>query len=119
MAMSFFPFNGSVSLAVEVLRSLNTKLAPAVLIKDFHVKAGLVIEEDERIDLTTGLCPAPTTFFMRSLVRRRSVLVQLPLMDAACIWPPRLGQIIARIPHRKLTRPIRAADTQSQDTSGL
>lgn len=55
-----FPFTGFVSLAVESLRSLTTDVAPAVLIKEFYVKAGLVIEEDERVDLTTKLRPAPT-----------------------------------------------------------
>ncbi|GES63925.1 hypothetical protein ATETN484_0010000400 [Aspergillus terreus] len=55
-----FPFTGFVSLAIEALRSLTTDVAPAVLIKEFHVKASLVIEEDERVDLTTKLRPAPT-----------------------------------------------------------
>lgn len=55
-----FPFTGFVSLAIEALRTLSTDLAPAVLIKEFHVKTGLAIEEDERVDLITKLRPAPT-----------------------------------------------------------
>ncbi|KAL8789759.1 MAG: hypothetical protein Q9213_001010 [Squamulea squamosa] len=55
-----FPFTGFLSLAIEGFRSLNSKVAPAVLIREFHVTASLKIEEDQQIDLTTKLRPAAT-----------------------------------------------------------
>nr|POF16687.1 highly reducing polyketide synthase azab [Quercus suber] len=55
-----FPFTGFVSLAIEALRSITTDISPGVLIKEFHVKASLVVEEDERVDLITKFRPAQT-----------------------------------------------------------
>lgn len=55
-----FPFTGFVSLAVEGFRSLNSTLSPAVVLREFHVATSLIIEEDQRVDITTKFRPAVT-----------------------------------------------------------
>ncbi|KAL9030209.1 MAG: hypothetical protein Q9196_001643 [Gyalolechia fulgens] len=55
-----FPFTAFLSLAVEGFRSLKSSVAPAVLIREFHVPASLKIEEDQPVDLTTRFRPAAT-----------------------------------------------------------
>ncbi|KAL9587952.1 MAG: hypothetical protein Q9203_003236, partial [Teloschistes exilis] len=49
-----FPFTAFLSLAVEGFRSLDPGVAPAVLIREFHVPVSLRIEEDQPVDLTTS-----------------------------------------------------------------
>ena len=55
-----FPFTAFLSLAVEGFRSIDSAVAPAVLIREFHVSASLKIEEDQPVDLTTRFRPAAT-----------------------------------------------------------
>ena len=55
-----FPFTAFLSLAVEGFRSLDSAVAPAVLVREFHVAASLKIEEDQPVDLTTRFRPAAT-----------------------------------------------------------
>ncbi|KAL8945279.1 MAG: hypothetical protein Q9211_000197 [Gyalolechia sp. 1 TL-2023] len=55
-----FPFTAFLSLAVEGFRSLKSSVAPAVLIREFHVPASLKIDEDQPVDLTTRFRPAAT-----------------------------------------------------------
>ncbi|KAL8999566.1 MAG: hypothetical protein Q9169_001655 [Polycauliona sp. 2 TL-2023] len=55
-----FPFTGFLSLAIEAFRSLTATATPGVLIREFHVKDSLRIEEDKPVDLTTKFRPAAT-----------------------------------------------------------
>lgn len=53
-----FPLTAFLSLAIEGFRSLNSDVAHAVLIREFHVSASLKIEEDQLVDLITRFRPA-------------------------------------------------------------
>ncbi|KAL8989312.1 MAG: hypothetical protein Q9177_001774, partial [Variospora cf. flavescens] len=55
-----FPMTGYLSMAVEALRRVSPTVPESTLIREFHVKRSLEVEEDERIDITTKLRPAVT-----------------------------------------------------------
>ncbi|KAK7756454.1 putative PKS/NRPS-like protein biosynthetic cluster [Diatrype stigma] len=55
-----FPMTGYLSLAMEALRRVTAKVPSSFLIREFHAKRSLEIQEDERVDLTTKLRPAAT-----------------------------------------------------------
>ncbi|TPX07065.1 uncharacterized protein E0L32_011053 [Thyridium curvatum] len=59
---TLFPFSGFVSLAVDAFRAVTgaTPELSSVLIREFHVKRGLKVEEDQRVDISTKLRPAET-----------------------------------------------------------
>jgi NADPH:quinone reductase-like Zn-dependent oxidoreductase/ubiquinone/menaquinone biosynthesis C-methylase UbiE len=55
-----FPMTGYLSMAIEALRRASPTIPSSILIREFHVKRSLDIEEDERVDITTKLKPAVT-----------------------------------------------------------
>lgn len=55
-----FPFTGFVSLAIEAIRSLDTTVGRAVVLREFHVSASMKIEEDQAVDVTTKFRPMQT-----------------------------------------------------------
>ncbi|KFA72676.1 hypothetical protein S40288_03374 [Stachybotrys chartarum IBT 40288] len=57
-----FPFSGYVSLAVDAFRAVigSSAQLSSILIRELHVKRGLKIDEDQRVDITTKLKPAET-----------------------------------------------------------
>ncbi|MCJ1251296.1 hypothetical protein MMC30_008528 [Trapelia coarctata] len=57
-----FPFSGFVSLAVDAFRTVTgaTSELSSVLIRELHVKRGLKVDENQRVDISTKLRPAET-----------------------------------------------------------
>jgi NADPH:quinone reductase-like Zn-dependent oxidoreductase/ubiquinone/menaquinone biosynthesis C-methylase UbiE len=55
-----FPMTGYLSMAVEALRRVSPKIPESILVREYHVKRSLDIEEGERVDITTKLRPAIT-----------------------------------------------------------
>ncbi|KIM94801.1 hypothetical protein OIDMADRAFT_172503 [Oidiodendron maius Zn] len=55
-----FPMTGYISMAVEALRRVSPSAPASILIREFHVKRSLYIEEDERVEILTKLRPAIT-----------------------------------------------------------
>lgn len=55
-----FPMTGYLSMAIEALRRVTPTLPTTILVREFYAKRSLVIEEDERIDITTKLKEAAT-----------------------------------------------------------
>jgi SAM-dependent methyltransferase len=56
-----FPFSGFVSLAVDAFRAVTGATSdslPSVLIRELHVKRGLKVGEEQRVDISTKLRPA-------------------------------------------------------------
>ncbi|KAK2800138.1 Type I Iterative PKS [Emmonsiellopsis sp. PD_5] len=57
---AIFPMTGFLSLAIEAARRVTPKVPGNFLVREFHVKRSLDIDEDERVDITTKLKPAAT-----------------------------------------------------------
>ncbi|TVY55852.1 Compactin diketide synthase mokB, partial [Lachnellula cervina] len=55
-----FPMTGYLSMAIEALRRVSPKVPESILVREYHVKRSLDIEEGERIDITTKLRPVTT-----------------------------------------------------------
>ncbi|PNY26666.1 Polyketide synthase [Tolypocladium capitatum] len=57
-----FPFSGFMSLAVDAFRSVTGagSILSSVLIRELHVKRGLRVIEEQRVDISTKLRPAET-----------------------------------------------------------
>ncbi|EED14393.1 polyketide synthase, putative [Talaromyces stipitatus ATCC 10500] len=55
-----FPMTGYLSLAMEAFRRTASSCPPSILVREFHAKRSLEIEEDERVDIVTKLRPAAT-----------------------------------------------------------
>ncbi|KAF2725987.1 KR-domain-containing protein [Polychaeton citri CBS 116435] len=57
-----FPFSGFLSLAVDAFRVVNgiASILSNVQVRELHVKRGLKIDEDQRVDISTKLRPAET-----------------------------------------------------------
>jgi NADPH:quinone reductase-like Zn-dependent oxidoreductase/malonyl CoA-acyl carrier protein transacylase/SAM-dependent methyltransferase len=53
-----FPMTGYMSCAIEACRRTLTTPAAAFLVRDFHVKSRLEIQEDEEVDMVTKIRPA-------------------------------------------------------------
>ncbi|RFU23543.1 hypothetical protein B7463_g12795, partial [Scytalidium lignicola] len=54
------PMTGYVSMAIEALRRVSPTIQSTFLIREFHVKRSLDIEEEGRVDIMTKLKPAAT-----------------------------------------------------------
>lgn len=55
-----FPMTGYICMAAAALKAIRSLPSCAVVVRDFHAKRGLSIEEDERVELITKLSPAAT-----------------------------------------------------------
>ena len=55
-----FPMTGYLSMAIEALRRISPSVPSSILIREFHAKRSLEIEDDERVDITTKLVPVAT-----------------------------------------------------------
>ena len=57
---TLFPMTGYISMAIEAVRRISPTVPRSILLREFHVKRTLAIEEDERIDITIKLRPVVT-----------------------------------------------------------
>ncbi|KAK7702827.1 Type I Iterative PKS [Diaporthe eres] len=55
-----FPMTGYICMAAAALKAIRSLPSCAVVVRDFHAKRGLSIQEDERVELITKLSPAAT-----------------------------------------------------------
>lgn len=55
-----FPMTGYICMAAAALKAIRSLPSCAVVVRDFHAKRGLSIQEDERVELITKLTPAAT-----------------------------------------------------------